>query len=245
MKTRAARAALWIALIATTAVDFGCKAEDAQKVQQALGVAQQVTQMATSLQRGGNQTGPAAPLNTFNGNGSALTNGSPTLTRDDQTAANGANRNGPAAPDTSGGTTTSAKGKQIADVAGTYVNRDFQYDPATNGGRKGCAQVVSTILQEAGAMSGVRLGVLDVLSDLRGRGWGDVQPPPWADGDVVTWATYDRDGDGSIDPDTHIGIVRIIDGVPYAVNNSSSQRMPVQRELASLPWRTSHVLRQS
>ena len=83
------------------------------------------------------------------------------------------------------------------------------------------------------------------MSMLRQRGWGNVSPPPWKNGDVVTWKTYDRDGDGVKDPDTHIGIVQIVNGVPYAVNNSSSQHKPVKVELASYPPRISHVLRSS
>lgn len=190
---------------------------------------------------------PGQPGDALNPAGPALAGLSPLLGGADRsqaadTAANGLADNRAV---NTGSQPSSEAGKRIADIAGTYVNRSFDYAPATNNGRLGCAQVVSTILREAGAMSQVRLGVLDVLSDLRGSGWADVSPPPWQDGDVVTWSTYDRDGDGQKDPDTHIGIIRMIDGTPYAVNNSSSQRMPVQRELASLPWRWNHVLRQS
>ncbi|MDD3147349.1 MAG: hypothetical protein PHD82_08610, partial [Candidatus Riflebacteria bacterium] len=49
---------------------------------------------------------------------------------------------------------------------------------------------------------------------------------PFAEGDVITWKTYDYTGDGIKDPDTHIGII-IKEGNSYkAMNNSSSLRTP-------------------
>jgi hypothetical protein len=103
--------------------------------------------------------------------------------------------------------------------------------------------VASTILKRAGAIARIRLSVRDVVKDLYGHGWIAVKPPPWRDGDVVTWRSYDRDGDGRRDPDTHIGIVLIQGGTPYVVDNSTSQRRVVKRELGALPYPVSRVMR--
>lgn len=135
--------------------------------------------------------------------------------------------------------------QRIVEAANKVVGRRFDYAAGTQGGRLGCAQVVSTILKAAGAMKDVMLGVLAVISDLRGRGWKEVKPPPYQDGDVVTWATYDRSGDGRIDPDTHIGIISKEGNTVYAINNSSSQRKPVKVELGSFGARISRVLRKA
>lgn len=121
--------------------------------------------------------------------------------------------------------------------------KPFPYDPATNGGRLGCAQVVSTALKAAGVMKQVMLGVLAVMDDLKKKGWRLVQAPPWKDGDVVTWKTYDSSGDGVKDEDTHIGIVVKENGTDYAMNNSSSNRRPEKHVLSSYYAPVSHVLR--
>jgi len=119
----------------------------------------------------------------------------------------------------------------------------FPYDPATNGGVLGCAQVVSTILKAAGIIKQISLGVLQVMGLLKDVGWRMVSPPPWKDGDVVTWKTYDSSGDGVKDEDTHIGVVVIENGQAYAVNNSSSNRRPEKHLLATYYAPVSHVLR--
>jgi hypothetical protein len=121
--------------------------------------------------------------------------------------------------------------------------RPFPYDPATNGGRLGCAQVVSTALKAAGVVPNIMLGVLAVIDALKAKGWRFVQAPPWKDGDVVTWKTYDRTGDGVKDEDTHIGIAVKENGTDYAMNNSSSNRRPEKHPLATYYAPVSHVLR--
>lgn len=143
------------------------------------------------------------------------------------------------ASDDSGGTL----GQKIVNVAQKYVGRRFNYAPGTSGGRLGCANVVSAILKEAGVMKSIMLGVLAVISDLRSRDWKQVRPPPYKDGDVITWATYDRSGDGRVDPDTHIGIISVQGGKVYAINNSSSRRIPVKVELNAMNYPITRVLR--
>ncbi len=132
---------------------------------------------------------------------------------------------------------------RIAGSARAILGKPFKYAAATKGGRLGCAQVATTILKNAGAASRVVLGVLSALGDMRKAGWGEVKPPPYRDGDVITWATYDRSGNGRIDPDTHIGVIVMEGGTPYAVHNSSSRRKPIKQELASMNYRVSRVMR--
>jgi LysM repeat protein len=103
---------------------------------------------------------------------------------------------------------------------------NFPYAPETNGGRLGCAQVATTALKNAGAVDRVVLGVLQALSDLRAKGWREVNVPPFQAGDVISWKTYDRTGDGVKDPDTHIGIIMSSGNNVQAMNNSSSLRQP-------------------
>lgn len=140
--------------------------------------------------------------------------------------------------------TASNNQTKVKQAAYNVMNkRPFPYDPATNGGVLGCAQVVSTALKAAGVMSQVMLGVLGVIDDLKKKGWRLVQAPPWKDSDVVTWKTYDRDKDGSKDEDTHIGIVVKENGTNYAMNNSSSNRRPEKHLLSTYYAPVSHVLR--
>lgn len=133
--------------------------------------------------------------------------------------------------------------QSVISEAKRLAGKRIAYAPKTNGGRKGCAQVASTILRRAGAIQRIRLSVRDVVKDLYGHGWQGVKPPPWKDGDVVTWRSYDRTGDGVTDPDTHIGIVLMQGGTPYVVDNSTSQRRVVKRELKALPYPVSRVMR--
>ena len=98
--------------------------------------------------------------------------------------------------------------------------------PEVDYGNKACAQVVSTALKNAGAMSRVVLNVRTLVADLKAQGWRDVSAPPFKEGDVITWKTYDYTGDGVKDPDTHVGII-VKEGNSYmAMNNSSRLRTP-------------------
>ncbi|MBI3890871.1 MAG: hypothetical protein HY303_05015, partial [Candidatus Wallbacteria bacterium] len=123
-------------------------------------------QISVKIDAGVPAGGPAAPTGTanrpvganpgFNPGGNPAAPDGGTLAKGDTNDVTGAI--GPRAPSaTAGG---SAQGDHIVQVANNYVGADFPYAAATNGGRKGCAQVVSTILREAGVIPNVSLGVL-------------------------------------------------------------------------------------
>ncbi|MFZ2955360.1 MAG: SH3 domain-containing protein [Candidatus Ozemobacteraceae bacterium] len=131
---------------------------------------------------------------------------------------------------------------RIVNAANALVGQqNFPYAEGTQGGALGCAQVVSTALKTAGALSNISLGVLSVMSDLKSLGWEYAQVPPYRAGDVITWKTYDYNGDGVDDPDTHIGIVVESGNSVQVMNNSSSQRMPSLCPANAMTL--SHVLR--
>lgn len=115
---------------------------------------------------------------------------------------------------------------RIVEAARALIGSKRFRGPEVEYGNKACAQVVSTALVNAGVMKAPVLGVLSVLSDLRKKGWQEVSVPPFKDGDVITWKTYDRTGDGVNDPDTHIGIMMKDGGTYKAFSNSSRLRMP-------------------
>lgn len=143
------------------------------------------------------------------------------------------------------GTTATVSGDlqtRVVKAAQSLVGmRNFPYDPLTQGGSLGCAQVVSTALKNAGVMNRICLNVTGVMSDLKARGWTYAQVPPYCAGDVVTWKTYDCTGDGVKDEDTHIGIAVENGNNVQVMNNSSSQKMP--RLCAANAMTLSHVLR--
>ncbi|MBF0502020.1 MAG: SH3 domain-containing protein [Candidatus Riflebacteria bacterium] len=101
-------------------------------------------------------------------------------------------------------------------------------------GNLACAKVVSTALVNAGAIPQVELNVRTLVSDLHAKGWQDVQVPPYQEGDVITWMTYDYNHDGQKDPDTHVGII-VKEGNSFmAMNNSSRLRTPRLSEPTSI-----------
>lgn len=147
----------------------------------------------------------------------------------------------------SGGSSSSSSGSSssaIVDVPGTgsiaakvvaaarnlvskySTPRSFPYHPATNGGSLGCAQVVTTALMSAGVNTGIQLAVLNTIPKLKALGWKEVNVPPYRAGDVITWKTYDRTGDGVKDNDTHIGIIMTSGNTAQAMSNSSSIKRP-------------------
>ena len=113
---------------------------------------------------------------------------------------------------------------------------DFR-TPDVNYGRVACAKVVSTALNNAGAISEDEMS-LDcyVLRDnLKAKGWEEVSAPPYKEGDVVFWSTYDWDGDGIIDEDTHVGIITKEGNNFVAINNSSDEATPIVRDINFAP----------
>ncbi len=104
--------------------------------------------------------------------------------------------------------------------------RSFPYHPLTQGGSLGCAQVVTTALMAAGVKTGIQLAVLNTIPQLKKLGWQEVRVPPYRAGDVITWKTYDRTGDGVMDNDTHIGIIMTSGNTAQAMSNSSSIKRP-------------------
>ncbi len=122
------------------------------------------------------------------------------------------------------------------DVVNTYrTSGSFPYDPLTQGGLLGCAQVASTALKNAGVPIRIELAVLRVLPQLRALGWKEVDVPPYQAGDVVTWSTYDSSGDGRNDPDTHIGIVMQSGNSVQAMSNDSIARRPTIHSVTAFP----------
>lgn len=130
--------------------------------------------------------------------------------------------------------------RRIVNCAQNYIGSTQFRGPEVNYGNLACAQFVSTALKDAGVVDQVRLGVSGVVSDLKSRGWKEVSVPPFAAGDVITWKTYDADGDGADDDDSHIGIIGN-DG--QAISNSSSLKMPRKHSVYYQP--ISRVLRLS
>ena len=110
-------------------------------------------------------------------------------------------------------------------------------------GNKACAKVATTALKNAGALDSVYLNCRTTVAKLKEKGWVEVTPPPYQEGDVITWKTYDYTGDGIKDEDTHIGII-VKEGNTYkAMNNSSSMKTPRISEINIAP--ISRVLRKA
>lgn len=157
---------------------------------------------------------------------------------------------GSSSPSGSAVAVDSAPGSSIAskvvnaarDLVSKYSTpRSFPYDPLTQGGSLGCAQVATTALMNAGVNTGIQLGVLATIPKLKALGWQEVRVPPYRAGDVITWATYDRTGDGVKDSDTHIGIVLQSGNSVQAMSNSSSRKVPAINSATYAP--VSRVLR--
>lgn len=134
-------------------------------------------------------------------------------------------------------------GAKVAAAAKKLIGSTSFRGADVNYGRLACAKVVSTALKAAGAIENVMLNVRDLVAKLRGKGWTEVTPPPFKEGDVITWATYDYNKDGKIDNDTHVGIMVKNGGSFRAMNNSSSLRTPRYSDPYSM--RVSRVLRKA
>ncbi len=133
---------------------------------------------------------------------------------------------------TSGGTTDvvinvsgdSVQGKVVS-AAQQLVEKystsgSFPYDPATNGGNLGCAQVVTTALKAAGVINQTCLNCHGTIDLLNAAGWSSVSAPPYQAGDVIFWATYIPG------TESHVGIVMTSGNTAQAMSNSSSQHKP-------------------
>lgn len=129
---------------------------------------------------------------------------------------------------TTSGTTASSGSLQanIVKCAKELVGSTAFRGSDVSGGRLACAKVATTALKNAGALDKVRLNCRDAVKDLKAKGWKEVSVPPWQEGDVITWKTYDYTGDGVKDDDTHIGIILKEGNSFKAMNNSSSLRTP-------------------
>lgn len=104
----------------------------------------------------------------------------------------------------------------IAAAADALVGHPFPYDPGTEDGNLGCADVVSTALIRAGALAGTPILSVDALdARLRKDGWAEVGAP-WQPGDVIVWAaTQESNGH------KHVGVAV---SATEVVENSSRKR---------------------
>lgn len=132
---------------------------------------------------------------------------------------------------------------RVVSAAQELVNKystsgSFPYAAGTNGGRLGCAQVVSTALKAAGVVPSINLGCYGVMDMLKSAGWTKVSAPPYQAGDVIFWSTYDSNGDGKNDPNTHIGIIMSSGNSVQAMSNSSSQKKPRYHSAEYMPVST-------
>lgn len=116
--------------------------------------------------------------------------------------------------------------KKIVSSAKSLVGSTRFRGPEVSGGQLACAQVATTALKNAGALNNVHLNCRSAVTDLKSKGWKEVSVPPFREGDVILWKTYDYTGDGIKDPDTHIGIMVKEGNTFKAMNNSSSLRTP-------------------
>ncbi len=124
------------------------------------------------------------------------------------------------------GAAVSAEAKKLVSKYPGY--QSFPYDPLTDGGNLGCAQVVTTALKAAGVLSKIQLNCDNTVADLKAAGWQKVNVPPYADGDVLTWTT-------SRGPGRHIGIIVKNGNSFQAMSNSSSRRCPRFHDINYMP----------
>ena len=151
---------------------------------------------------------------------------------------NGSSDSGNAVPASNG----SLQQNIVASARALVGSTNFRTSDVS-GGRLACAKVATTALKNAGALDKVYLNCRDSVKALKAKGWVEVTPPPYQEGDVITWKTYDYTGDGIKDEDTHIGII-LKEGNTYkAMNNSSSLRTPRISDINIAP--ISRVLRKA
>lgn len=112
----------------------------------------------------------------------------------------------------------------------------YPYQPETEGGELGCADVVSHALIEAGVIPERELAVAGLSKRLKGSGWRAANEP-YRDGDVIVWGPRPGGTHG------HVGVIIHEGGVVMTVQNSSSRRRVVHIPLAGYDRPIVEVLR--
>ncbi len=117
----------------------------------------------------------------------------------------------------------------LVQVARQYLGSTQFRGREVAGGNLACAQVASTILKDAGYLDKVYLGVDVTEKQLLRRGWKKHRAPAKA-GDVIIWGrTPSSQVNGVSRPGhKHIGIMT---SPTAAVNNSSAQKMPIEKQV--------------
>ncbi|PIQ77641.1 hypothetical protein COV82_03425 [Candidatus Peregrinibacteria bacterium CG11_big_fil_rev_8_21_14_0_20_46_8] len=114
--------------------------------------------------------------------------------------------------------------KDIVKKALAVVGSTSFRGPEVDGGNLACAQVVSSILRDAGILKRPHLAVSKTVDELNQSGWEEHPGPPQP-GDIVVWnRTTKKSADGNVAlGHAHIGIVV---GDNLALSNSSLKRQP-------------------
>lgn len=201
----------------------------ADGVQQAMPAIKEIVNAFDGVMNTNNAPADDAPA-VANNNEQAAANNANVITIDpDRENVGNVNRaNAPARPAATAAAAVSAQASKIASSIRSLVGSTRFRSSAVGGGNLACAQVISTALKNAGALSRVSLNCDQVVSDLKAAGWRRATVPPYRDGDVVTWTT-------SRGPGRHIGIIVKSGSTFKAISNSSSQLTPRVHEINYLP----------
>lgn len=121
------------------------------------------------------------------------------------------------------------------DSEGNPTKTSYPYQPETNDGVEGCAQVASDCLREAGVDIPQCLCVDQVTNHLMYElGWESLSGEvTFQEGDVIVWDVPHKQEDGSVEYSSasHIGIVVNCEGNLMAMNNKSSYKEPRLTEI--------------
>lgn len=122
----------------------------------------------------------------------------------------------------------------IVAAAEARVGKPFPYDPATDAGNLGCADVVSTILIDAGALTGSPiLSVAALAARLQKDGWQRLVGNAWLAGDVVRWAATPQSGGHE-----HVGVIVSASEVVQNVSRDKAvERTPIGDRPVVEGWR--------
>lgn len=113
----------------------------------------------------------------------------------------------------------------------------FPYEPETQGGQLGCANVVSKALVDAGVLDKLELSVDGLSGGLKAKGWTPIQKP-YRDGDVIVWSPNE-----SSNGHKHVGVLDADGSKVWALDNSSSKRKVICEDLAKNTRPVEQVLR--